>query len=117
VSTSESGQAASKGVKKDAKQKSSKPSVKVTVQKAVNQPSQPSKPAPSKGIKASESAQKETPMMDPIVVKHTASVPDEPPKRSIFKGTFNTHDIMHAPVEKTIQMLDKILAGERLFTM
>ena len=56
-------------------------------------------------------------MMDPIVVKHTPSVPDEPPKRSIFKGTFNTHDIMHAPVEKTIQMLDKILAGERLFTM
>jgi hypothetical protein len=55
--------------------------------------------------------------MDPIVVTHTVLSPDDPPRRSIFKGTFNTHDIMHAPVEKTIQMLDKILAGERLFTM
>jgi len=34
-----------------------------------------------------------------------------------FKGTFNTHDIMHSPVEKTIRMLEKIIAGERLFTM
>jgi hypothetical protein len=49
----------------------------------------------------------------------------EPPKEKIqvvipklaYKGTFNTHDIMHAPVEKTIKMLEKIIAGERLFTM
>jgi hypothetical protein len=34
-----------------------------------------------------------------------------------FKGTLNTHDIMHSPVEKTIRMLEKIIAGERLFTM
>jgi hypothetical protein len=34
-----------------------------------------------------------------------------------FKGTFNTHDIMHSPVEKTIRMLEKIISGERLFTM
>ena len=34
-----------------------------------------------------------------------------------FKGTFNTHDIMHAPVEKTVKMLEKIISGERLFTM
>jgi len=38
------------------------------------------------------------------------------PKLS-YKGTFNTHDIMHAPVEKTIKMLEKIISGERLFTM
>ncbi len=49
----------------------------------------------------------------------------EPPKEKVqvvipklaYKGTFNTHDIMHAPVEKTIKMLEKIIAGERLFTM
>lgn len=38
-------------------------------------------------------------------------------QKEAFKGTFNTHDIMHAPVEKTIRMLEKIIAGERLFTM
>ncbi len=38
------------------------------------------------------------------------------PKLS-YKGTFNTHDIMHAPAEKTIKMLEKIISGERLFTM
>jgi len=37
--------------------------------------------------------------------------------RGPHKGTFNTHDLMHAPVEKTIKMLEKIIAGERLFTM
>ena len=37
--------------------------------------------------------------------------------RAPHKGTFNTHDLMHAPVEKTIKMLEKIIAGERLFTM
>lgn len=37
--------------------------------------------------------------------------------RGSHKGTFNTHDLMHAPVEKTIRMLEKIIAGERLFTM
>lgn len=33
------------------------------------------------------------------------------------KGTFNTHDLMHAPVEKTLKMLEKIINGERYFTM
>lgn len=37
--------------------------------------------------------------------------------KSSYKGTLNTHDIMHAPVEKTIKMLEKIISGERLFTM
>ena len=57
------------------------------------------------------------PPIPPVVVKHTNESFEGPPRKSIFKSTFNTHDIMHAPVEKTIQMLDKILAGERLFTM
>ncbi len=33
------------------------------------------------------------------------------------KETFNTHDLMHAPVEKTLRMLEKIISGERYFTM
>ncbi len=33
------------------------------------------------------------------------------------KTTFNTHDLMHAPVEKTLKMLEKIISGERFFTM
>ncbi len=33
------------------------------------------------------------------------------------KSTVNTHDLMHAPVEKTIKMLEKIISGEQLFTM
>lgn len=53
----------------------------------------------------------------PIVVKHQSVIPEGLPKKYFTKSTFNTHDIMHAPVEKTLQMLDKILSGERLFTM
>ncbi len=37
--------------------------------------------------------------------------------REPVRGTFNTHDLMHAPVEKTLKMLEKIIAGERYFTM
>ncbi|MEK7181174.1 MAG: hypothetical protein AAB738_02455, partial [Patescibacteria group bacterium] len=44
----------------------------------------------------------------PVIVRHTDNNPDDPPPRLFSKSTFNTHDIMHAPVEKTIQMLDKI---------
>jgi hypothetical protein len=51
------------------------------------------------------------------VVRQDQEVPDGLPRKYFLKSTFNTHDIMHAPVEKTLKMLDKILAGERLFTM
>ena len=44
-------------------------------------------------------------------------VPEGLPKKYSIKSTFNTHDIMHSPVEKTLKILDKILTGERLFTM
>lgn len=44
-------------------------------------------------------------------------VPDGLARKYWLKSTFNTHDIMHSPVEKTVRMLDKILSGERLFTM
>ncbi len=37
--------------------------------------------------------------------------------REVVRTTFNTGDLMHAPVEKTIKMLEKIISGERLFTM
>jgi len=37
--------------------------------------------------------------------------------REVIRGTFNTADIMHAPVEKTLKILEKIISGERLFTM
>ena len=37
--------------------------------------------------------------------------------REDVKGTYNTHDIMHSPVEKTLRILEKIIDGERLFTM
>ena len=49
---------------------------------------------------------------DPPPPKAPVTIP-----RLSYKGTFNTHDIMHAPVEKTIKMLQKIIAGERIFTM
>lgn len=49
--------------------------------------------------------------------KKPTEIPDGLPKKYFFKSTFNTHDIMHSPVEKTINMIDKILSGERLFTM
>jgi hypothetical protein len=55
--------------------------------------------------------------LQPIIVKHQAVIPDGLPSKYFSKSTFNTHDIMHAPVEKTLLMLDKILSGERLFTM
>nr|MBN2277490.1 hypothetical protein [candidate division Zixibacteria bacterium] len=37
--------------------------------------------------------------------------------REVVRATFNTSDIMHAPVEKTLKILEKIISGERLFTM
>jgi hypothetical protein len=37
--------------------------------------------------------------------------------REVVRSTFNTADIMHSPVEKTLKMLEKIIKGERLFTM
>jgi len=37
--------------------------------------------------------------------------------REVVRTTFNTSDIMHAPVEKTLKMLEKIIKGERMFTM
>jgi len=37
--------------------------------------------------------------------------------REATRMTFNTCDLMSAPVEKTIRMLEKIISGERLFTM
>ncbi len=37
--------------------------------------------------------------------------------REVVKTTFNTTDLMHAPVEKTLNMLEKIIRGERFFTM
>ena len=37
--------------------------------------------------------------------------------REVVRTTFNTSDLMHAPVEKTVKMLEKIIRGERLFTM
>ena len=37
--------------------------------------------------------------------------------REVIRTTFNTTDLMHAPVEKTLKMLEKIISGERFFTM
>lgn len=37
--------------------------------------------------------------------------------REVVRTTFNTSDLMHAPVEKSLKMLEKILRGERMFTM
>jgi hypothetical protein len=37
--------------------------------------------------------------------------------REVVRSTFNTTDIMHSPVEKTVRMLEKIIRGERFFTM
>ncbi len=37
--------------------------------------------------------------------------------REVIRSTFNTSDIMHSPVEKTLKILEKIINGERLFTM
>ena len=38
-------------------------------------------------------------------------------KRDITRMTYNTHDIMHSPAEKVWKMLEKIVAGEKGFTM
>lgn len=37
--------------------------------------------------------------------------------REAIRSTLNSTDIMHSPVEKTLHMLEKIINGERLFTM
>ncbi|MEW5795354.1 MAG: hypothetical protein AB1772_03240 [Candidatus Zixiibacteriota bacterium] len=37
--------------------------------------------------------------------------------REVVRSTFNTADIMHSPVEKTLKILEKIIRGERMFTM
>ena len=37
--------------------------------------------------------------------------------REVVRMTFNTSDLMHSPVEKTLRMLEKIVSGERMFTM
>lgn len=70
-----------------------------------------------KVAKASSKTLQEPPALKPIHVKHQDIVPEGLPRKYFLKSTFNTQDIMHAPVEKTLKMLDKILAGERLFTM
>ena len=31
--------------------------------------------------------------------------------------TYNIHDIMYSPAEKTLKMLQKIISGEKMFTM
>jgi len=59
-------------------------------------------------------------MVSPAGTSATRAVKEPPeglPPKYFLKSTFNTHDIMHSPVEKTLKMLDKILTGERLFTM
>jgi hypothetical protein len=76
-------------------------------------------------VKGSDSGEKKKGKAKPsdeavkkIVVKHVSTeVPEGLPKKFLSKSTFNTHDIMHSPAEKTLKMIDKILSGERLFTM
>ena len=70
-----------------------------------------------KTAKTSAKSLQEPPDIQPIHVQHEDVDPEGLPKKYFLKSTFNTQDIMHAPVEKTLKMLDKILAGERLFTM
>ncbi len=38
-------------------------------------------------------------------------------KRDEMRMSYNTHDLMHSPTEKTLKMLQKIIAGEKMFTM
>ncbi len=38
-------------------------------------------------------------------------------RRDSERVTYNTHDIMHSPAEKTLKILQKIIAGEKMFTM
>lgn len=37
--------------------------------------------------------------------------------REVVRSTFSTADIMHSPAEKAVRILEKIIKGERLFTM
>jgi hypothetical protein len=37
--------------------------------------------------------------------------------REVVRTTFNTSDLMHAPAEKTVRMLEQIIKGDRFFTM
>lgn len=37
--------------------------------------------------------------------------------REVVRTTYNTTDIMHSPVEKTLRILEKIINGDRFFTM
>jgi len=37
--------------------------------------------------------------------------------REVVRSTFNTTDLMHSPVEKTLKMLEQIINGDRFFTM
>jgi hypothetical protein len=37
--------------------------------------------------------------------------------REAARMTYNTCDLMNSPVEKTLKMLEKIINGDRLFTM
>ena len=37
--------------------------------------------------------------------------------REAARMTFNTSDLMNSPAEKTAKMIEKIISGERLFTM
>ena len=74
--------------------------------------------AAARGSKRSKERSATTKVSGKITVQHVAAdVPEGLPKKFLSKSTFNTHDIMHSPVEKTLKMIDKILAGERLFTM
>ncbi|MFC1687275.1 hypothetical protein ACFL0L_01755 [Patescibacteria group bacterium] len=80
-----------------------------------------SKPA-STSVQAKKKRSPAKPHQDPlrgqpIQVRHEDVIPEGLPRKYFLKSTFNTEDIMHAPVEKTLKMLDKILSGERLFTM
>ena len=88
--------------------------------KAKNEAKTSAKAAKARAKKAAKTPAKslqEPPDIKPIHVKHEDIVPEGLPKKYFLKSTFNTQDIMHAPVEKTLKMLDKILAGERLITM
>lgn len=38
-------------------------------------------------------------------------------ERFVTHDVYNAHDLMHSPAEKTLKMLQKIIAGERAFTV
>lgn len=48
---------------------------------------------------------------------HNKKKPKDLAPREPVKSTFNASDLMHAPMGKTDKMIDKIIKGERLFTM